>query len=1122
MTLKTSLVITGDSSVAKREVDQLRNSIDAAAASSRAAAPAAATLDAAQKQVAASARDEKAAIAEANAEIAAAAQATRAISAANTTFAASAGTSTDAAKRQGNALRDNTKAINDNDAANRRHEAGARNFYQQLGDTLVMVQGGIDPVRAFTTQSSQMGYALSEMGGTAGKVGAILSGPLGLGLSLVLGLAGPLAMSLLNGADAARQQADRLADAANAADSYGNAQSLLGKVVDLTTGKLKTQNDVLVQTIKLQAQANILAAQKEQRTAAEALRGVGQPTRVETLSAGLVGTAKALLDPSYERGAEVKNLAARLAPVKAAVEDYVQLTSIPGASQSALDKGLDATIRRIDALSAAGKLAGRDAIEAKQAVLALGTTLNDQRANQLVLDALNGKGVAAELKPYDRGSKKKPPKAPSTAGVEEFGRDAADRITSITERFSDVPPVIRQIASAGRELDDMIDDLARKKPPGFEKLIADARAAKAAIEQNINKPVDDYLELQRQAYDIAGLVGQGRTIEAQALRDINQLEKQRGTLSAEQRAAVLASVAGLRQQERQLERIRSLQQVNLNALQDMQGIITQSIYEGPQSLADLPDRMLDSFKRFQAELISEQLFGEMFRDLRDQVLGANKVDQASNTIVASFARVASSADQLSARLSGAGTASSAGTAGAGVDGPDIVVTGRRDSDARRASDIYGDAIAKGLGKIGLGQDAASTIGKFAGKGLAGAFEGQAAAGMAGMLGIKTSSAGSAVGGAIGNFLPIPGGSIVGGLLGGVLGGLFQKPKAGTASLTSNDAAATVTGNNASVKAAASGAAGAVQQGIAQIAEQLGGELGKYAVSIGTFDGKYRVSTTGFGGQLDSKTARGQGLKDFGKNGEGAAIAYAIQDAIADGAIQGISDAVSRALRSSTDIDKALKEALKVQEVELISGGIAAEYAKAFADIERQAKERVRIASQYGFDVVAIEKRNAEDRAKLTDQLLKAQVGSLQSLVDEMTSGSLFEGTAMEQIEAVNAKIAKARTDLDAGVAGAGDTLAGLLQQRLELSKNAYGTTGAYAADRTATLNEANAAIARANAQITAANKSDPALATTNAALDENNDQNAQMLAALKANNELLQRLAISTGASRPGSNFPTI
>ncbi len=251
--------------------------------------------------------------------------------------------------------------------------------------------------------------------------------------------------------------------------------------------------------------------------------------------------------------------------------------------------------------------------------------------------------------------------------------------------------------------------------------------------------------------------------------------------------------------------------------------------------------------------------------------------------------------------------------------------------------------------------------------------------------------------------------------------------------------------------------------------------------------------------------------------EAAAITAAIANAIADGAVTGLSARVQRALQSKPDIDQALAEAVKVQNLELTMGGITAQIEKAFKDFETQAADRLRLAKTYGFDVLAIEKRNGEDRVKLAQQLAKSQVGGLQKLIEEMTSGSMFEGTAKDRLDAINVQITKAKADLDAGIEGAGDIYANLLQQRITASKDTYGTTSAYAADRTATLDEARNAIAQANARIAAASGgkvSDPALATTNAgiavtnsALDENNDQNARMLAALERSNELLAAIA---------------
>ncbi len=406
-----------------------------------------------------------------------------------------------------------------------------------------------------------------------------------------------------------------------------------------------------------------------------------------------------------------------------------------------------------------------------------------------------------------------------------------------------------------------------------------------------------------------------------------------------------------------------------------------------------------------------------------------------------------------------------------------------------------------LGALGGIRGLPDGIQKGLARGLAGAQTGTQIAALGKGLGLKTSSTGGAIGGAIGGATGIPGADIVGSIIGSLVGGLVKKTPYGTA-VVSGAGDASVTGNKKAARAAAGSLAEAVQNGLSGIAEQLGGEVGSYLVSIGTYKDKVRVSGSGKTGKL-----KGGDVVDFGKDGQEAGVAYAIQNAIADGGIQGLSAAVQRALGSTSNLDKAVKEALKVQEVETALGGIGAIMAREFRTFEAQARERVRVARDYGFDLIAIEKYNAEQRQALTQKLLDAQVGSLQRLVEEMTSGSLFEGSAFDRRDALLAQIDVARGELSAGKEGAGDRLAGLFEQLNSLSKEIYGTTGGFAADRASILDQATAAIAQANERIAAASAaSDPALTTTNAALDENNDQNAVIIAQLGSMNAQLAEL----------------
>jgi len=259
-------------------------------------------------------------------------------------------------------------------------------------------------------------------------------------------------------------------------------------------------------------------------------------------------------------------------------------------------------------------------------------------------------------------------------------------------------------------------------------------------------------------------------------------------------------------------------------------------------------------------------------------------------------------------------------------------------------------------------------------------------------------------------------------------------------------------------------------------------------------GRYDVGSANYWDQ----NAGGDGIYS-GTSAE-EAVRVAIMNAIADGAVQGLSGAVAKALNSSDDLDAALTTALKVRDLEDSLGGIAGEMSKSFRALETEAAERLKLARDFGLDVVAVEKKNAEDRAALVKKMAEDQVGSLQRLIEDMTTGSQFEGSAVEHRTALLDAIGKARTDLDAGVEGAADVLANLYGQLNSVSKDAFGTTGQYAADRSSILDQARAAIAANNARIEAAAgaTSDPALTQTNQALDENNDQNATLIALMQS------------------------
>ncbi len=1099
MALKTSLVITGDSKVAVDELRRLESALDAAAA-----------------------RAEKA---------------------------------NRANKKLGDGLNDNTKAASNQAFA-------IRNAGQQVGDFGLQVATGQDIARSFGQQIGQLGFAMSDMGGKAGAVGRFLVGPWGIALTIASAVAAPFIQQLFEGGVNADALGDRLADAAKAADSFGSAQSLVGKIIELTTGKLKTQNLVLIESIRLQATAGLLKAKQDEKEAAKGVAQIGRPSITQR-----VGTAFGSLSSggisSLLLGSPQQDALTRSTTGLRKIADEFRAGTI----------NITQAREQVERFAAANRKAKIDVIATVESFVKLGTARNEQKANQQALDAIDGKGIARELVPFKAtGRPRAAPKGPSVASLAAAGLGISDRIADIEAQYSTVPTAIKKANDQLREL-EKIKAAIDAKPllPGAEALKARIEAIGITIQNSINKPFADYLEQQRQAAEIDELLLQGRNDEAAALQVIIGLQERLGPLADEQLQSVLATVRADRQRSQVLRDQQALIQGNVQAVQSFRGALEQTVADalrGRFSLSAILTSLGNSAVNLISQRLVEQVFGSTLRSLEDQARGSNTVETAATNIAGSPGRGASAVDDfastvrsISARIAGTPTPAandnSQATSGAPVpDGvpandngePDIVVKGvrQRGLAGQGVADQLINIVDRTLGTIGiklpgvLTQGLKGTLGKLEKSlpsALAGAFTGATASRI--ILGDRGTGGtiGSSIGGAIGQkvgekFLTTglsaiskglgsfagPIGSIAGGLIGGLLGGLFAKAKFGTASVSNKGDGPVVGGNDSKAKSTASSLGDAVLSGVKQIADQLGAEVGDFKVSIGTFKDNFRVSTTGFTGSLDNKKAKGQGLVDFGKDGQDKAIAFAIADAIADGAILGVSPKVAAALKSSPDINKALAEAVKTADLELALGGVGAQLAKEAKGFERTAADRLRIAKAYGFDLVKVEELNAKQRLALSEKLLKDQVGSLQDLIDQLTSGSLFEGSAIDQRTALIGKIDAARADANAGVEGAADKLAGLLEQLNTVSRDAFATTGGFAADRQSILDTARDVIARANQRVVDAQKaSDPALQKTNELLDEQTDQGARALSESAEQTALLKRIADSVAAN--GNDF---
>lgn len=675
------------------------------------------------------------------------------------------------------------------------------------------------------------------------------------------------------------------------------------------------------------------------------------------------------------------------------------------------------------------------------------------------------------------------------------------------------------------------------------------------------KPYRDYVEKASEQMSIDKLIVAGRQDEADALRVILGLQKQQKPLTEAQADNVVQLVTSARQYQMVLRDQQALIQANVSAATNMRTALNETVADtlkGRGSFDKILSSIGNSYVNIMSGRIVESLFGDSLRAFEDEAtrnfrkatdVAGQKVTEFGDIVAAASARISggsgapsqadlASADPLVDFLNGAFAKAAANDNGVPVTtGNDIIVSGRRSKNSDIggvASPLIGltnslfarlgvgipDSILKGLKPLFTKLETA----------LPDAVQGAMIGGTASRLinGSGSSSIAGSIGGSIGQemgkkFLTTgletiskglgsfagPLGSIVGGVLGGMIGGLFTPTKAGTTVITGVDKAST-TASTQEVSAGLTNMGNSIGSALQAVANKFNTTVGDFAVSIGQYKDYYRVSASGsarVGDKYYPNTAGSDILYDG--TDQATAVLVAIQNAIADGAIRGLSKAVQKALSSSSNIEVAVTEALKVQEVELAIGGIGAQLQKAFREDEQTAAERLRIAKQYGFDMVATEKTNAEARAALTKKLLNDQVGSLQQIIDEMSSGALFEGSAVDQRAAILAKITTAKADVAAGKDGASDTLAKLLEQLNTVSKEAFGTTAQYQADRAMIADVARDAITAANQRISDAAAMATAQAQTNSALDEANDQLARIASALGMTVDYLKQLVDS-------------
>ncbi len=325
---------------------------------------------------------------------------------------------------------------------------------------------------------------------------------------------------------------------------------------------------------------------------------------------------------------------------------------------------------------------------------------------------------------------------------------------------------------------------------------------------------------------------------------------------------------------------------------------------------------------------------------------------------------------------------------------------------------------------------ASILGKGMAKVSAGLEIGNAVAGIGKALGLKGGETGAKIGGAVGGlFGPI--GAAIGSIGGSLISSLFYKAPKGQANITGVNAGdVRLSGNNGQLKTAASGMAGGVQEGLANIASQLGATIGAFNVSIGMYKKDIRVNATG--GAVGGK--KGSGAITYGSEAE--AVKAAIGFAIKQGALQGLSDFASKAV-NALDIESAIQVVSDFKSVmndfAAITDPITAAVKGVTENLDTLRASMVKVGASSS-DLTKLD----EYRKIKLDEILKDQTASFRSILADL-NGDAGAVSSLDQLTGQLKELDGFKSTLASGKAINQDDFNSLVSKIVDNAGNVYGT-----------------------------------------------------------------------------------
>ncbi len=311
------------------------------------------------------------------------------------------------------------------------------------------------------------------------------------------------------------------------------------------------------------------------------------------------------------------------------------------------------------------------------------------------------------------------------------------------------------------------------------------------------------------------------------------------------------------------------------------------------------------------------------------------------------------------------------------------------------------------------------------------------------LGLNVSRTGGAIGGAIGSFLPIPGGSVIGSLIGGILGGLFKKTPFGAATAVSSASGGFGISSSGRGQGREDQAVQLLLQTIStieQAAEAVGGFVagGINLGTIGTRGNKFIFDPSGQG------RTKGPGVQKFRSQEE--ALAAQLATALSRGIITGVGETASRLLREATagTLQQVLEDAAAIESVPRRLKAIKDPVGAALDDLNRGFRRLKATFEEVGAttaELAQLEELYSLERERILKEQADAQTRALRDFLETLTVGDSSPLSLSDQLATIMPEFEALAADIEAGKVVDQDTFVRVAGQLLDIERALNGSTG---------------------------------------------------------------------------------